>query len=470
MEFGELLKKTLKENKVTVTSVSSLLNMSRMAVYSVFNGEKKLPEAAFNFILEKIEFSPVQAAELSRHYYIDNIGKEQKAQLQTLKTEFESAGRAPFSPVMFLKDIAPSQDGVFLLGALDYYSAVKAFLENESANGENEIYTNYSFLDTRADSIVYNYIIENNPPFKLRHTVRMDSEIPVEERLRNIFASIKFAKLGHPVFIANREKNTVAFSTHFIGKKTVIQYDAENECGFLSGEPAVISAFRLVASKNRQNENPLTAYSENAFELRNILQPLQIDTCALMEFKFPACFFTTPDILEDTLKKNIPNRDVVFSAFWNHMNRFQELFPCGMFSQYGIQSFASTGIAYDASSAFLEPISLRHRKTLLERYRKSIDESGYSLKILNGNTLNIVENCELEIFENGFALLFCNNSAPGGDFVGGCYILLDDSELTELFKSFYNYTLLSESVISQEYAKHLVDDLISQCEAALQAE
>ena len=154
MEFGELLKKTLKENKVTVTSVSSLLNMSRMAVYSVFNGEKKLPEATFNFILEKIEFSPVQAAELSRHYYIDNIGKEQKAQLQTLKAEFESAGRAPFSPVMFLKDIAPSQDGVFLLGALDYYSAVKAFLENESANRENEIYTNYSFLDTRADSIV----------------------------------------------------------------------------------------------------------------------------------------------------------------------------------------------------------------------------------------------------------------------------------------------------------------------------
>ena len=470
MAFGELLKKTLKENKVTVTSFSSLVGMTRMAVYAVFNGEKKLSEDTFNFILEKIEFSPVQAAELSRSYYIENIGKKQKAQLQVLKTEFESVGCAPVSPVMLLKDIAPSKDGVFLLGALDYYSAVKALLENESADGETEIYTNYSFLDTQADSIVYDYIIENNPSFKLRHTVRMDGEIPVEERLRNIFASVKFAKLGHPVFIANREKNTVAFSTHFIGKKTVIQYDAENECGFLSGEPAVISAFRLVASKNKQNEKPLTAYSENAFELRNILQPFQIDVCALMEFKFPACFFTTPDILEDTLKKNIPNRDVVFSAFWNHMNRFQGLFPGGMFSQYGIQSFASTGIAYDASSDFLEPISLKHRKTLLERYRKSIDESGYSLKIFNGNMLNIVENCELEIFENSFALLFCNNSAPGGDFVGGCYILLDDRELTELFKSFYNYTLLSESIISQEYAKHLVDDLISQCEAVLQTE
>ena len=40
MEFGELLKKTLKENKVKITHLSSLIGMNRMAVYAVFNGEK----------------------------------------------------------------------------------------------------------------------------------------------------------------------------------------------------------------------------------------------------------------------------------------------------------------------------------------------------------------------------------------------------------------------------------------------
>lgn len=470
MEFGELLKKTLKENNVRVTHLSSLIGMNRMAIYAVFNGEKKLSEDAFELILEKVDFSPAQKSELNRLFYIDNISEQRKLQLQTLKAELEAAGRAPFSPVLMLRNIVPSPNGVFLLGALDYYSAVKAFLESETTGEEGEIYTNYSFLDTQTDSIVYGFIIENNPSFSLRHTVRMDIDVPVEERLRNIFASIKFGKLGHPVFIANKEKNTVAFSTHFIGKRTVIQYDPQNECGFLSGEPAVINAFRHVASKNALNEKPLTSYSDNAFELRNVLQPLQINTSAIMEFKFPACFFTTPDILEDTLKKEIPNRDVVFSAFWNHMSRFQGMSPSGVFFQQGIQSFASTGIAYDASSLFLEPINLKHRKTLLERYRKSISESGYSLKIINSNNLRIVENCELEVFENSFALLFCNDSKPGGDFIGGCYILLEDKELTELFGNFYSYTLLSESVISQEYAEHLVDDLISQCEAALQAE
>ena len=63
--------------------------------------------------------------------------------------------------------------------------------------------------------------------------------------------------------------------------------------------------------------------------------------------------------------------------------------------------------------------------------------------------------------------MFFNDSKPGGDFSGGCYILLDDKEIAGLFKDFYNYTLLSESVISQEYAQHLVNDLISQCEAAI---
>ena len=275
MEFGELLKKTLKENKVKITHLSSLIGMNRMAVYAVFNGEKKLPENIFNLILEKIEFSPAQAAELSRLYYINRISKERTKQLKTLKAEFESAGRAPFSPVMMFRDITPSPQGVFLLGALDYYSAVKAFLESETAGEECEIFTNYSFLDTQTDCIVYDFICKNKPEFKLVHTVRMDSDVPIEERLRNIFASVKFGKLGHPVFIANKKKNTVSFSTHFIGKKTVLQYDPQNECGFLSAEPAVISAYRLVASRNRQGEKPLTAYSDNAFELRSVLQPFQ---------------------------------------------------------------------------------------------------------------------------------------------------------------------------------------------------
>ena len=100
MEFGELLKKTLKENKVKITHLSSLIGMNRMAVYAVFNGEKKLPEDIFNLILEKFEFSPAQAAELSRLYYINSISRERTKQLKTLKAEFESAGRAPFSPVI----------------------------------------------------------------------------------------------------------------------------------------------------------------------------------------------------------------------------------------------------------------------------------------------------------------------------------------------------------------------------------
>lgn len=467
MEFGELLKKTLKENKVKITHLSSLIGMNRMAVYAVFNGEKKLPENIFNLILEKIEFSPAQAAELSRLYYINRISKERTKQLKTLKAEFESAGRAPFSPVMMFRDITPSPQGVFLLGALDYYSAVKAFLESETAGNECEIFTNYSFLDTQVDCIVYDFICKNKPEFKLVHTVRMDSDVPIEERLRNIFASVKFGKLGHPVFIANKEKNTVSFSTHFIGKKTVLQYDPQNECGFLSAEPAVISAYRLVASRNRQGEKPLTAYSDNAFELRSVLQPFQLSVSAVIEFKFPAALFATPDILETALKKTVPDRNVIFSAFQSHISLFQKLAPCTLFSQHGIQSFARTGLVYDASPFYLDPISLSNRKALLERYKKNIAESGYSLKILNSNSLQLFEGCELEIFESGFALMFFNDSKPGGDFSGGCYILLDDKEIADLFKDFYNYTLLSESVISQEYAQHLVNDLISQCEAAI---
>ena len=468
MEFGELLRKTLQDNKIKITNFSSLIGMNRMAVYAVFNGKKRLSEDVFELILEKFDFSPAQVAQLNRLYYIDKTSKGRTELLKTLKIEFESAGRPPFSNVMMFKDITVSSQGVFLLGAVDYYSAIKAFLENERDSEDYEIFTNYPFLDTQADSIVYDFVLNKKPSFRLRHTVLMGKDVPIEERLRNVFASVKFGKLGHPVFSKNSKKGTDAFSVHFIGKNTVLQYDPQNECGFLSVEPAVISAYKLVASKNSEDESPLTEYSESAFELRNVLQPYQVDIFAVIGFKFPAYFFTTPDILEDTLKKDIPNRSVVFSAFWNHISRNQTSVPEIMFLQQGLHEFALNGIAYDASLLHLDPISLKHRKTLLERYKKNIIESDYSLKILNSNSFRLRENCELEIFGDSFALMFCNDSVSGGDFIGGCYILLEDKELSDLFKDFYNYSVLSEALLPQEYAEHFVDDLISQCEAALQ--
>ena len=468
MEFGALLKKTLKELSVPVTRLSADTGCTRVFLYSVFNGERKLSEDIFELILNTYNFSPLQASELKRLFYLENLGESQKELLGILKDELEMMGKVrPVSPFP-TREIAVCSEGTTIVGSVEYYSVIAAFLKNEALLDNNVIYTNYSFFDIQTDCMLYDFAkstVQNH--IKIKHTVRMGDDIDIKERIRNVFSSVKFAKLGHITNASTGGKKNFTFATYFIGTKTVLQYDNENECGFLTGEEAVVNAFRLAATQNEKNKTVLTGFSESALDLKNILTPLQKNMISFLDFRFPANIYTTKKILSETLKEGIPYRDFIIEEFWNHLKKVQKANPKGLFSQLGIQRFAQDGRASDASSLFLHPISIENRIELFKRYKESISKSDDYLKIMNSDAVRVTEHCALEIYKNGFSVLFCSEVNPNEDFIGGCYIIYNDAELSKLISDFEEYIVLSDGTLSKKYAELLIDDLIGQCEAVI---
>lgn len=469
MEFGELLREILKDIGVSVSRLSSDLNYNRVALYAVFNGEKKLPGDIFDLILEKYDFSNLQRSELIRLFYIENLSRERTELLRVLKDELEEIGKERFVSPFPLKKTQICDEGVLVVGSLEYYSAVAAFFENEKECENNTVYTNYSFFDAQTDAMVYNFVRENRK-ILIKHTVRMDVDSDIRERIRNVCSSVKFAKLGHVTNIARGGKKDFTFATYFIGKRTVLQYDAKNECGFLSKDEKIVDAFRFTAIKNEKNRELLTGFSKSALDLKTVLSPHQKKMTSFLDFRFPANLFTTKRILSETVRENVFCRDAVIDEFWNHLESFQKVGMSGIFSQRGIQEFAKTGVASDASPLFLYPISIENRKELFERYKENIKKTDYSLKIINSDRLKVTEHCAIEVYSDGFSLLFRSDLSEEGNFIGGCYIICKDKELAELFTEFKDYIVLGDGILSKKYAEILIDDLIGQCSATLTTE
>lgn len=467
MEFGAFLKKAIKDIGVPVTHLSSEIDYSRVNIYSVFRGERKLPEDTFELILSKYDFSEFQVAELKRLFYAENLSEDKKELLDFLKKELEKLGKESFVSPFPLRNVEICNEGVILTGSVDYYSAIAAFLKNEADCINNVIYTNYSFSDFQTDSMLYEFAKNTQNGTVIKHNVQMGAGSDIKERIRNIFSSVKFAKLCHITNIPSNESAGFSLETYFIGSKTVLQYDMKNQCGFLTGEPAIVNAFRLAEIQNEKTCTPLNGFSSSALELKKVLAPHQKHIVSLLDFRFPATHFTTKKILSETINENLEYHDAVVDEFWNHLHYFQLLHLNGTFSQYGIRKFALDGIVSDASPIFLHPISVENRIELFKIYKQNIAKTNYAYKIINSDRLNITENCAFEIYSDGFSILFCSERNIEKNFIGGCYIIYKDKDFSKLFLAFKEYISLNDGVLSQKYAEILVDELIGLCNSIL---
>lgn len=434
-----------------------------------FQRRKKLSEEIFRFIISKYDLSPLQVSELERLFYIENLSEKQKKLLSVLKDELENIGKEHPSSLFLSKEFTVSNDGVLLSGSSDYYSAIAAFIKNESVIENNVIYTNYSFFDVQADNMIFDFAKSAKNGLVIKHTVRMGNETEIEERIRNVCSAVKFSKLGHITNVSGGGTKDFTFASYFIGTKTILQYDPQSECGFLSGDDVIVNGFRLTALKKEKEKPLLNGFSKSALELKDVLSPLQKKMVSFLDFRFPANLFTTKKILGETLREELPFHDEILKTFWDHLKHFQAVKAPGLFSQLGMQRFALDGVASDASPAFLSPISPENRVELFRRYKESIEKNDYALKIINSDVLKITEHCAFEIYNDGFSLLFRSDINPEEDFIGGCYIIYKDEQIAKLLLDFKDYICLSDAVLSKKYAKLFTEDLINQCRAMIKS-
>ena len=471
MNFGALLKATLKENGIPVSHFAEEIGYNRVAIYSVFNGEKSLPEKTFKEILEKYDFSSSQRNDLLREYYNDSMDEETGELIRFFLSELSTIGEEPSTLMLPRRKLDVLEGGVFLAGSVDYYSAIGTFLENEASDKGTVIYTNYSYFDVQADRIVYDFIKDKScDDILVRHTVKPNGATPLNERIRNLCAGVKFAKLGHITSVAGDDVSDYAFSTYFIGKKTILLYDNTHEFGFLSTEKTAVSAYILAAMKRETDETPLTRFTKSPFELKSIIQTYQLEIHSAFDSDFPLHYFTTFDILDNTLRKDIPNRELVLSACWNHMEYCQVVRMGIITSQRGLLRFFENGKAADASDMLLKRVSYEDKKKAFEIYKEKLKDSDFTFRMLNSDLIPTAADFSVEVYNNGVLFAFTADNRPDGDYMGASFVLSMDPELSAVLKAIPEYLEVNGCLLPNSFVEGLLDNLIAQCDAASKAQ
>lgn len=463
MDFGALLKATLKKHEIPVIRFTGDIGFNRVAIYSVFKNKRELPKEVFEKILASYPFSKQEKLNLERAFRLSQFESERFEMMAFIKTEFEKLGKAPDCTPEKSENLDFSRPSIFLSGRADYNAAVETLLKRENTAENAVVYTNYSYFDEQTDKIVYDFVKNASCRLVIRHSVIKGTGENVKERLHNGFASIKFAKLGHITSVGSRDEPPFALSTHFIGKKSVLMYDDKTQCGFFSTEETVVRAYCLSAAKRESAREPLNRVFENAFELKSFTEPMMSkNDLIIIESALPVRYFTKCRILDETLKKDIPEREVILSSFWNHLLICRSLSNPSVFTQSSIRHFLESGKSYDAPEFFLNNISVLNRRRILDEAKKELLSEESRFSVIRDSSFEISEKISVASSPHSVSVFYMVEK-PGCDFLGSGVFTVYDEEFSSLLGDFYDYLFVNDFFLSKEELEKELDSAVAQC-------
>ncbi len=466
MLFGSLLQETLKKNKISVTRFADSVGLNRVGVYSVFSGKKKISEETFAAILNNFNFSPEEETELNRAFRLSNFSREKLELMEFIKDELAFIGKSPDCILPERTPLNLSNDSALLSSNADYCSAIEAFLKLESENEPGVVYTNYSFFDEAADKIVFDFVNRKDCPLSVRHTIVRGTKNNLKERLRNGFASIKFARLGHYIDIAEPDEPGFAFPVHFVGKTAAVMFDPKTGNGFFTTNDSVAKAYYISAAKYDSTRQPFNRFVDNLLDLKNITQPLLISTRLSLTTLLPICYIIDSQIIDETLKKDIPHREVILNTFCNHLVVLSQISSPRVFCKGAIKNFAETGKAFEVPSVFYDCLSVKNRKKALLGLKKELLRKNSKIFVFDDNSIKIDEIIEVLNFENGTMVMFVVNK-PGCDFCGSGSFTVKSKSFLSLLDDFYDYLIVNNLLLSKEEVEKAFDEGIAICDEML---
>ena len=417
----------------------------------------------FEKILASYPFSKQEKLNLERAFRLSQFESERFEMMAFIKTEFEKLGKAPDCTPEKSENLDFSRPSIFLSGRADYNAAVETLLKRENTAENAVVYTNYSYFDEQTDKIVYDFVKNDSCRLVIRHSVIKGTGDNVKERLHNGFAGIKFAKLGHITSVGPRDEPPFALSTHFIGEKSVVMYDEKTHCGFFSTEETVVRAYCLSAAKRESARTPLNRVFENAFELKSFTEPMMSkNDLIIIESTLPVRYFTKCDILDETLKKDIPEREVILSSFWNHLLICRSLSNPSVFTQSSIRHFLESGKSYEAPEIFLNNISVLNRRRILAEAKKELLGEDSRFSVIRDSSFEISEKISVASGPHSVSVFYMVEK-PGCDFLGSGVFTVYGEEFSSLLGDFYDYLFVNDFFLSKEELEKELDSAVAQC-------
>jgi transcriptional regulator with XRE-family HTH domain len=464
-QFGALLKSIFERQNATLYAFCAKSGISRVMLQQVFAGKRALPEAMLQTILREANFTAGQREDVRSAYYSGVYGKEAYERLRYIHsalrklTDEENAEELPVPgnhPPVEAKSYAGDE----------LYAIISSMLARELTKNAPWVYTNFSYSDTKLDESIYAILQKNRKPdTQFIHTLTIESENASSHNLRNIFASVKYLKLGFsPIVFQSRE--ILCLPDHyarfyFSTSDAVLFFSPDYRCGVVVQDRVYLDFLSLASRQVVTEAPPLAQFSKDEVAVAQMFGQMSglVNTGVI---SYAPCFsaFATAEHLSEALTDDLPTRAVFVSwyervchSYWGEGDA-----PAWFFLD-GIRNFAATGRIPDASAKFLKEIPKPLRAKAISIMIDQLRENPESFLMLNETELQFPQDLALNYSEN-ILILYGKIHQDATGFLGEYSIPITDPQTLVDFHNFQDFCRRNNFIHTADYTIKAMEMLL----------
>lgn len=459
MIFGKFLKECIDKRNFSVSKLAKDSGINRGKLYLVFDGKRKLTEEELFTVIEHVGITGSDAKKLIDLFFCKKFGNTEFMRIKYLENTL-CHDICTIAPV----DL-PETD--YVSGALDnresLINAITYIFKND-----NDIITDFSFLDKRIDETVYSCITGKYQNKLAVHIMLLSNEDFQTNNLETVFRSFKY--LYNNIFPVYRYvdieklKYMNRFPYRFVGRKYAILYNDEN--GIFIDNP---DAVRVLYGEAKKDANSCTKFGDRNDDVmftKSIYTKMAKTTNHLTcEISYFPCLggFADYDFMYNIAKKELPDRETLAKIAYKY---YSDIFSSSRFfiitSCAGIKRFAETGHVQEIPPLLVNTAEKPDRIRLLKEL--IVAAKNDRLYLANDELFALSPGFSISIQSNG--LVFCGNDYKNDRFFEAEKFIacIDNQNMVKSLHSLCEYLIGAEKVHSKEFAVRFIEELLIKLE------
>ena len=489
--LGNLLRKYISENGLTIYKAASLAGVNRTTLQKVLSDERNASEELIQKLLSVLKLSPAEKAELKELFAIQLMGEDIYLQRQYIKKSIESmagldnwfsgiSGAVGTLSLLPDAESALPQDSALICGL----SAVRQLLFTCASHmrrrgpGELLLYAPGNLPALKALLLSELSPADSAQPLELRHITPM-IKVPAAEATPLTNLDILFHILPFTVSRHFRYRVYCFYSHELLagaGAARISLLYGLREHGDppllrradrpLLETPEIVSHFRnlFLDSLGKTTSMMLSQTSPTTILQDMLDRDLSPGSLHTLEWQPCLSTFLTEDMVEKYVRPDLPGRDEIIRLGCARVRQLSSMenHSC-IFSRSGMEDFAQTGVISDIPSQYALPLEIPDRIRILKSMYCACEEDLEFLRLTNPITFRL-SRYFFAALRGDDSLTFCGVDAANSTFN---YIEITEPSFLEAFRDFYQYLPESGLICSKEETLKAIEESIRLLEEIL---
>jgi len=459
----KLLNQYIEAHHITKTEIAERCSYDYRTLLKNLKGEggRGVSEEQLHLILNAFPFTPQERKAVYRAYFEEKsslYGPTMMKRITLIEDSLNQLASSSHKYVSLLTEDIFENEISTLSSNQRILSAIKFIFAKELRRDDAPlIYTNFPFRLNEIDDFVFSFLEQSERQIDFMHFIPWDEVDDDVHNLRRLFRSLRYCKLRYsPLrFKSNLQRTTspsCLYSCFFVTSEYLLLFSHKAGKGILIRNADAVST-HIDFSKQLASEcDPLADFPKNEIELmENVAKHSKTQLC--FAFGRTPCMgpFFDNELLFDLLNPKLPGRSMVAEAVIHFFQKYLEFKPSLYYALQGVEEFCKTGRFCEASENFLHSAPVSHRKSLMGKIIKSIENDDASIRLIDEKYLSLPEDIGIAIHRDGMSIVGAISQDSSG-FQGEYSILIDDSQLFEAFRNFEDYIRRNGYTLSKEEA------------------